>query len=547
MAHLNMKRHIHFVAVTIVASACAGAVATAKPESPIAVADALTPRTNLLGRYLVDGVDARGQAYNGVLDLQSAGAGLRYVRRVPQADGRVVDEHGEARLVDGKLMLRERDPAAGLTATFQEVSEASPRRAVYQPTELGPHVMAGRFTGSTRGSGTERLRRADADNTLDLLVDGPQAFPSIYAAIRSAKHSIYLQTFSWFDDRAGREMADLLIAKKNEGVDVRLLVEAFPQKGGVGWKTGKYLRENGVDLRLHHTLTSGLLNSVKNVGRKVKNFFGRLFGRPAPAPVEKRGILTHDHRKVIVVDGRVAFTGGMNIGDKYLEGTTWHDLHCRFEGSAAKAMVPLFFDRWRASGGAGEPRLSPAASQPGPGTYPIEIADNVPGLRLDVTKRYMESIEQSRQQILIENAYMLYDPVVNALKRKAQAGVSVTVIVPSNDLNDEAFARDAFLWIQNDVVRSGVNLYKYRDRMAHGKVAVFDQRLATIGTTNLDMMAMERNAEINIFVPDRRFCRTLTTRVFEADVPNSDKVKVEKLTFMKKVLGGTMHMMRSFL
>ena len=142
---------------------------------------------------------------------------------------------------------------------------------------------------------------------------------------------------------------------------------------------------------------------------------------------------------------------------------------------------------------------------------------------------------------------MLYDPVVDAVNAKAREGVRTVVIVPSNDLNDEALARDAFLWIQNDMVRSGVELYKYRERMSHGKVAVFDQQQATIGTTNLDAFAMVHNAEVNLWLDDHRFAQDLTQRVFVQDIPNSNRVKVRKLSFWEKVRGRIMYSMRRFL
>jgi cardiolipin synthase A/B len=504
------------------------------------------------GRWSIEGQDGQGVPFTATIEVGPDGAGgLAYARQVTSRAGAPVQgglERGVGRLRGQLLYTMESQARLDLSGALEGPgARTAARRAAYRASAEGPHRLLGRFEGSALVAGRESLSRVGADNQVDLLVDGPEAFPRIYQAIRSARRSICLQTFSWFDDAAGREMADLLIERQKAGVKVRCLVEAFPQKGGLGWKTGKYLKENGVEVIIHHKLSDGIVESFKNVGRKVGGFFKKLFGGQPPPPRETRGIFTHDHRKLIVVDGRVAFTGGMNIGDKYLTGKGWHDLHCRVEGSAVPPLEAMFFERWGAAKGKGEvtpPELRPAS---GPGSFHVEVLENLPGLRLDVTDRYLKEIDRAEREILVENAYMLYDPVVHGLKRQAQAGRRVLVIVPSNDLNDEAFARDAFLWIQNDVVRSGVELYKYKDRMAHGKVAVFDGKLSTIGTTNLDAMAMVRNAEINLFIPDKRFAATMTRRVFEADVPNSDRVKEEKLTWWKKVLGGTMHSIRSFL
>jgi cardiolipin synthase len=522
-----------------------------------APAPARTPdggRSPLLGAWLIEGRDLEGASFSGVMELGQGIGGMTYTRRLLAIDGTPVTtfERGEARLANGFLLTRESEPEFDLVNALDGVGAptASRRRAFYRLSPESATTLDGKFVGSSLRGGSERLRRSGADNQVDLLVDGPEAFPTIYRAIRSARRQICLQTFSWFDDAAGRELADLLIAKRREGVEVRCLVEAFPQKGGLGWKTGKHLRENGVEVIIHHKLSEGLKNDIVGFGKKLWRAFTGLFKKRKPEPpTEARGFFNHDHRKLIVVDGAVAFTGGMNIGDKYLQGTTWHDLHCRVEGSAVPELERLFWDRWHVAGGKGQ-KAEGMGGGIGPGSLPVEVLENLPGVRLDVTDRYLREIDGADREILIENAYMLYDPIVNALKRKAQQGVRVAVILPSNDLNDEALARDAFLWVQDDVLRSGVELYKYRQRMSHGKVAVFDGATSTIGTTNLDQMACVRNAEINLFIQDRGFARTMTRRVFDADIPNSDRIAVgaeTKQGWWRKVVSGIMHSIRSFL
>ena len=263
------------LALSLAASLLATAAATAEPAAttPASRASALQGPDQLAGLWHVDGVDARGERFTGAVTLLVTPRGLCYTRRVA---GTRADEVGDARLVAGRLYLCERPAAAGLALqlTGLEPNAAEPRRAVYAAEAAGAHVLSGRFTGSPRTSGHETLRRADADNALELLVD-TEAFPRIFAALRGARRSIYLQTFSWFDDATGFEVARLLAAKRAEGLDVRCLVEAVPQKNGVGWKVGRYLKEQGVDLRLHHGLGSGIVESLKSVGRKITGFFDR--------------------------------------------------------------------------------------------------------------------------------------------------------------------------------------------------------------------------------------------------------------------------------
>ena len=445
----------------------------------------------------------------------------------------------------GSVVLMRPAAAADSAGFFRRVEEeewspeaASPRDALYRWGSGGELVHA--RGGEARRSG-EQLRPArEGGNHLWLLIDGPEAYPAMYAAIARARRSICVQFFSWFDDQTGRRFADALIAKARQGVQVKVLMEAFPQKGGLGWKTGPYLRAGGVDVMLHHKMTEGLKNSFFGFFRRLWNGL-----RGKKEVRERRGFLNHDHRKLLVVDGREAFTGGMNVGDKYELGTDWHDVHCQVLGPAVTEMEAMFWERWRAAGGKGFglPPVSPVTSGP----YPVQVLENLPGIRLQVTDRYLAEIAAARSEILIENPYFLYDPVVDALKRKAGQGVRTIVIIPSNDLNDEALARDAMFWSQNDIVRAGVQLRKYRDRMCHGKVAVFDRRVSTVGTTNLDRLAMVNNAELNLFVPDARFARVTIQRVFIPDVCGSDAVVVQKLSWWERLKGAVMYSLRRFL
>ena len=482
-----------------------------------------------------------------------------YERRIQRAGQREPEvERGVAAVLPNQIYMREQVPVnhAGLLRAMDQVQtrfipKENARRGLYRRTQ-GGDALQGRFTvSSERRFGRELVYKPGPDaanNDLQLLVDGTEAYPAIREAIKSAKREVLIQKFSWFDDETGRSIADLCRAKAREGVTVRVLIEAFPQRGGLGWKSGPYMEEAGVEVVMHHGLIEGAKNTAggffKKLWRGIKGLFSKR-ERERP-PEEKRGIVNHDHRKFVLVDGRIGFTGGMNIGTKYEEATTWHDLQCGVRGSAVKKMVDLFYERWHAAGAKGEPS-EPLIDDEWPGDLRVEVLENLPGIRMDITQRYLQEVPRARRQVLIENAYMLYDPMVDAVNAKAQEGVRTVVIVPSNDLNDEALARDAFLWIQNDMVRAGVELYKYRERMCHGKVGVFDQQRCTIGTTNLDAYAMVHNAEVNLWLDDHRFAQHMTQRVFVQDIPNANRVHVKKLKFWEKVRGRIMYSMRHFL
>jgi cardiolipin synthase len=510
----------------------------------------------LAGRWELRGKDDQG-AFAGSMEFTATPdeRTFNYERRINGVTGL---EAGTAQIYRDHILLHEDPRTASGLATLGAIGNpnfgAMPLRSGMFRMRIGGHGAEGRtwIAGNERSRSEETLRRSGQDlanNDVELLIDGPEAFPVIYDAIENAKSSILLQTFSWFDDDSGKYMADLLARKAKEGVTVRCLLESFPQFGGMMWRDGDddgKMKRWTIDERLEGTGVDLIIQNkmIRGLGISFKRGLKKLFRMRVPR--EERGFLTHDHRKLIVVDGNVAFTGGMNVGNKYEAGTTWHDVHSRVRGSAVPVLEKLFYDRWHNAGGKGD-ALPAESSDPWPGDLEVIVEENLPGVRLDVTDRYLDEIHNARKQVLIENPYFLYDPVVNALKQKAREGVETVVIIPANDLNDEGLARDAFFFIQNDVIRAGVKLYKYRDRMCHGKVAVFDGARTTLGTTNLDQMAMERNAEVNLYVPDRGFAKETVSRVFDPDIDGSDRIEVKKHSWWTRVKGFLMHSIRRFL
>lgn len=397
--------------------------------------------------------------------------------------------------------------------------------------------------------GPEQLTRVGPDspnNHVELLVDGAEFFPRLREQLAAARRSICVQTFIFTGDSTGRSLVHLLAQKARDGVEVRVLVDRVGND--LGGDLERELRGAGVELVIQHGYGEGLVESVKDLGRGLWNGLKRAFGGGAPAPREERGVFNHDHRKITVVDGRVAFIGGMNLAREYEE--VWHDVHAMVEGNAVRELEALFWDRWHAAGGEGQPlEPDPRVAQDTywPGDMDVDVVEALPGLKTDIKARYLREIRGARRSVDIEVAYFLDDAVVNALKRTASRGVRTVVIVPNDEDHDVKVVRDAFNWVQNDFIRSGARLYKYQGRMVHSKVAAFDGRVATVGSSNLDNMALEKLAEANIFVNDPAFTKTLEQRVFEADLPKCDRQQVKELSWWEKVKGGALHFVRSFL
>lgn len=499
--------------------------------------------------WRVAGRDAARGEFTGSMTFERRGRRFfRYERRLSFARGEQELERGEAAISNGMLYCEQvaADAVDGLRRALGDLGgggELPSRRAIYRLAADG-RALDGRFKFTTsQRTGAERLEPAGsaaARNQVALLVDGAEMFPALREALSAAQRSICLQTFIYRDDSTGRSVARLLMERARAGVTVRVLVDDFGNKLG-GLEDD--LRAAGVEVVLQHGWGEGLKGTVLDFGRGLWDGMKRLFGGK-PRPRERRGVFNHDHRKIVVVDGRVGFCGGMNIGREYEH--EWHDVHAAVEGPAVQELEAMFFERWRAAGARGEPApaVGPASWT---GTLAVDVVGALPGLSTAIKDRYLREIRTSRDRVLIENAYFLDDDVIASMQGAVRRRVRTVLILPPDEGHDVPVVRDAFAWTQNDVVRSGVELYKYRGRMVHSKVAAFDGRVATVGSSNLDNMALTLLAEANLFVLDPGFTRTLEQRVFARDLPMSDRVKEQRLSWWEKVKGGTLQFFRGLL
>lgn len=498
--------------------------------------------------WSVSGRDLTRGDFSGTMTFTRKGRRyLQYQRQVSFGRGGQELEQGEAAIKDGRLYLQSTPPdvLGGLRATLDGGPGGSQaqRRAIYQLTPDG-RFLDGRYRVESGDRGDERLARIVGAPTGDhvlLLVDGAEMFPAYEAALRSAQRSICLQTFIYTDDSTGRRIGRVLMERARAGVKVRVLVDAIGNKMG---KLADELRAAGVEVVFQHGWGEGIKNTVLEFGRGLWDGIKRLFGGK-PKPRERRGVLNHDHRKILIVDGRVGFTGGMNIAAEYEH--DWHDIHARVVGPASPALEAMFYDRWRKAGGKGEALPPVADATEVGGTMDVDVVGSIPGISMAIRHRYLKEINGARQRVLIENAYFLDDQIIDAMQGAVRRNVRTVLIVPPDHNHDLPIVRDAFLAVQNDVVRSGIELYKYRDRMVHSKVASFDGRVSTVGSANLDPMALSLLSEVNLFVNDVGFTRTVDARIFARDIPMSDREVEKKLSWWEKVKSSTLHFFRAFI
>jgi cardiolipin synthase len=331
-----------------------------------------------------------------------------------------------------------------------------------------------------------------AGNHVRLLRNGSAAFPEMLRAIAAAKQQILLEMY-WFDsDQIGRKFAAALAAAAGRGVEVAIIFDAV---GSVG----------ASDL---------MFEELERAGARVIEF------NPI-APWKQRFRLSRltrrDHRKILVVDGRVGFTGGINIADYWLSlddgGGGWRDDMVRVDGPAVAGLRDCFVRVWTRLRGnrlalVGVPALSPDAFTPGGGEAVSVLGQHYFRTRHEISRAYLHYLRAASARIFIANSYFVPDGrVLRALARAARRGVDVRIIVAGQ--SDVDIVRHASRAVWGRLLRAGVRIFEWDESVLHTKSAVIDGTWSTIGTFNFDYLSLRVNLEVNISVRDTRFASTL--------------------------------------
>jgi cardiolipin synthase A/B len=348
-----------------------------------------------------------------------------------------------------------------------------------------------------------------AGNQVTLLIDGPATFASMSKAISDAKDHVNIETFIFDDDEVGRQFADLLIRKQREGVQVNLIYDS------VGCMR----------------TPSAFFARLKDAGVNVLEF------NPVnPVKAKEEQLITNrDHRKVVVVDGNVAFTGGVNLSGVYsksqsLSGSPdgkaeegWRDTHVRIVGPSVAQFQTLFIQTWRDQKG---PELARRNYFPAPkpeGHAYVEVIGSTPGDQNRLTfVMYISAIRHAGYFVHLTTPYFVPDrQFMDTLTEAAGRGVEVKLILPGN--SDSKLAFYAGRSHYEDLLEAGVTLYERRARMLHSKTAVIDGVWSTVGSTNLDQLSFQNNNEINAIILDTVFAEQME-RLFNEDIAASDEI-----------------------
>ena len=354
-----------------------------------------------------------------------------------------------------------------------------------------------------------------AGNRVTALIDGPNTYAAIEAELKAARHHIHLETFIFGAEDIGRHFGDLLAQKRKEGVEVRVLYDSV---GSMDTPKDFFeqLRQQGVEVREFRPI-----NPVKN---------------PRIWQIQNR-----DHRKIVVVDGKVGFAGGINIDSTYSSASTskpgpkrgiedgWRDTHMRIEGPAVKQLQTLFLESWKKAGdpvkvGEGDnyfPTIKPA------GDTLIGIVGN----DSDSDDRalygtYLAAFKHSSRRLWITHAYFAPNAeLLKAIEEAAQRGVDVRLIVPA--FTDSSIVLKATQATFTPLLNAGVKIYELKDALLHAKSVVIDGTVSIVGSANLDMRSFVHNDEVNAVIVDGDFGQKMD-EVFRRDERGSRPVTMER-------------------
>ncbi len=346
-------------------------------------------------------------------------------------------------------------------------------------------------------------------NQIKLLVSGANAYPAMLEAIRAAQERVHLESYIFAADETGKEFQRALIERAQVGVRVRVLYDAVGSMGQMTDEFAVEMEQAGIEVRVFHPI----------------------------APWRARwGLNQRDHQKLLIVDSRIAFTGGLNIGNDYApkpRGQGWYDLHCQVEGTVVRDLAMIFRRAWlRAGGRPFSEEMARAGDSVMPGriaTTPVLIAtaDNF-GLdhRLDMHAAYRFALRQASQSIDLTNAYFIPDILLRReFRRAVRRGVEVRVIVPSE--SDVGLVYHASRHLYARLLKMGVRIFEFQDRMMHAKAGVIDREWATIGSFNLDRRSFVHNLEVGLVVADREFAGIMDDQ-FGRDLQHCKEVKLDQ-------------------
>jgi Phosphatidylserine/phosphatidylglycerophosphate/cardiolipin synthases and related enzymes len=340
-------------------------------------------------------------------------------------------------------------------------------------------------------------------NLVTILKNGIEIFPSMFAAIRAATRTINLEFYIYWDGEIGRKFAEALAERARAGVEVKIILDAVGSSQ-MSQTLTDFLLRNGIDLEWYHPLRWYTLSRFNH----------------------------RTHRKLLVVDGQIGFTGGVGIADNWLGDADskehWRDTVARVEGPVVTQMQFAFMDNWIKSRGELLTGLDYFPELALIGSHLTQVLKSSPAEGSSTVKLlYIISIVSAVKSIYICSAYFLPDSdTLRALEGAVRRGVDVRVIVPGED-NDIPIARQASRWHYDLLLRRGIRIFEYQPTMMHAKTMVVDGVWTTIGSSNFDDRSFRLNDEVNVNVYDDGIAAQMEA-MFHEDLARCEEVTLRK-------------------
>lgn len=365
----------------------------------------------------------------------------------------------------------------------------------------------------------EGIRFSD-NNSVTLLMSGQEKFDDMFCAIRQARSSVHLEYFNFRNDSIASLLFDLLAEKAKEGVEVRALFDGFGNDSNnqpLLKKHIKAIRKRGIEIYEFDPIRFPWINHV----------------------------LHRDHRKIVVIDGQIAYTGGMNVADYYIKGTPqvgeWRDMHCRIDGDEVNTLQAIFLRIWNKTarqnvhgakyfrgirGGYYFHDLKPDTCCT-VGHKMVGIINREPRTSNKIIRQfYINAINDAKDSIKLVNPYLtLTGKLKRALKRAVKRGVKVEVMVSAK--SDIPLTPDCVFYNVHKLMKHGVDVYIYEPGFHHTKIIMVDGLFCTVGSANLNSRSLRFDYEENAVIIDP--CTTAElSHMFDHDKTRSFKLTPEK-------------------
>ncbi len=377
---------------------------------------------------------------------------------------------------------------------------------------VGTFAGAGAQTADSTAVGSDslivqKLRKKNVkfshDNSVTLLMSGQEKFDDMFEAVRQARSSIHLEYFNFRNDSVARLLFNILEAKAEQGVEVRALFDGFGNTS------------NNRPLKKSH------LAAIRSHGVQIYEF------NPVKFPWID-DIFNRDHRKIVVIDGQLAYTGGMNVADYYVNGTAqvgeWHDMHCRIEGEEVNTLQKIFLRMWKkvtgeeihgakyyryGSEGGYFKGLKPDTTATR-GRKMVGIINREPHTSNEIIREfYYNAINYARDSIKIINPYFTPSPrLKRALRKAAERGVKVELMLSVK--SDIPLTPDCGFYNAHRLMKRGVKVWMFKPGFHHTKIIMVDGKFCTVGSANLNSRSLRWDYEENAVIVDKHTTKELS-------------------------------------